>query len=272
LRFNEKHATAKNNLTRLRKFNPQNFFLSVLELAAATNFEGFDFALRKTWENLNLPLTETPLKSSLSDVRKKVSYEFFKEIFEDHLKALEKRRKLYRGFHVYAVDGDQLELPASKDVLEHGYQGYPSSKNRETHFPKMYTTQVLDVINGSIRNFSFSTHQDEVHLAREFVDGFEKNSIAIYDRLHCGYDTFLAHQVAGNYFIVRARVGQSCSTSGRGVHLEIQEFCRSNSRSKEVLWKPVPGKIKKNPQVFVRFAWLLGSTHNCRSLSTAMGY
>ncbi len=153
---------------------------------------------------------------------------------------------------MYAIDGDHLDLPASQDIINNGYIGYPTSKGRETHYPKMYTTQVLDIVNSQIRDFKYSANQDEVYHGREFAGTLETNSIAIYDRLHCGYNTFLAHQEADNHFIIRARMGESTRTSGKGIHLAVQSFQKSKKRSEIVLWKPERGKIKTSPNVYVR--------------------
>ena len=170
----------------------------------------------------------------------KVSYRFFEDIYRKALESHHGLRSSYRGYYVYAVDGDQLNLPASKDVLQNGFRGYPApSKERESHYPKMYTAQAYDVINGLVCNFKFSTEVDEVHLAREMVREFEKNSIVIYDRFHCGYDTFFEHELAGTYYLVRAR------TNPPGAHKEVTAFHESDKRSHNFLWRSRTEKRKK---------------------------
>lgn len=226
-------------------------FLSVLELSASTNCDGYHRALQRTWKNSGLTAEETPSKSSLSEARKKVSYEFFEEIFNDDLDTHNESRELYRGFHIYAIDGDQFDLPRSEDLLAKGLHGYPSSKTKETHYLKMYTTQTLDVVNGTIRNFEFSSNQDEVHLAQLMVQKYEKNSISIYDRLHCGYDLFRAHEENENFFIVRARCDVK-EGKGRGVKSEVRDFAKSLARSKEVIWRIQPGERRISPDLKVR--------------------
>lgn len=160
-------------------------------------------------------------------------------------------RKTHKGLFIYAVDGDQLDLPASSDVTSAGYRGYPCSKNRETHYPKMYTVQVLDLLNTVVHDFRYSHEQNEAHCARELALGFEKNSLAIYDRLHCGYPLFLAHAKAGNHFLVRARTNGRCSKV-------IDDFCASKKRAAKVLWRPNHhtqtsfAKGLENPPLWVR--------------------
>ncbi|MBK7890611.1 MAG: hypothetical protein IPJ84_07125 [Bdellovibrionales bacterium] len=86
----------------------------MLELSASTNCDGYHRALQKTWKNSGLKAEQTPSKSSLSEARKKVSYEFFEEIFNDDLDTNNESHELYRGFHIYAIDGDQFDLPRVK--------------------------------------------------------------------------------------------------------------------------------------------------------------
>ena len=182
------------------------------------------------------------MKSSLSKYRDKVSSDFFKEIFESDLVKSNETRQTFRGLHIYAIDGDQLDLPASRDVFSKGYRGYPISKSDETHYPKMYTVQALDVINGRVQKFACSNKFAELNLARTLVGELEKESLTIYDRLYACYDTLAAHEKIGSYFLVRAR-----SENSRLAPV-VAEFYRSKRRS---IWTEfLPAKTDralKNP-------------------------
>lgn len=212
--------------------------MSILRLATGTNGEGYFHALQRTWSDTNQPLKGVVSKSSLCEFRDRVDYKFFEDIFRQGVSAHKNHRRTYRGFHVYAIDGDQLELPASSDVLKNGYRGWQFANNQETHYPKMYAAQAFDVVNDLIIDFAQSSAVDEVHLARKMVQGFEKNSITLYDRLHCGFDSFYAHREVGNYFVVRAR------TNGL-VHHDVKHFVKSNKRSANSLWRSRNEKRKK---------------------------
>lgn len=204
---------------------------------AGTNKEGYHHALRRAWEASGLKPSDTPSKSSLSEARSKVSYEFFEDTFRSSFDSAP--RKKFRGYDVYAVDGDQLDLPASEDVLAHNFRGYPSKKNQETHYPKAYVVHVLDVVNNLVADFAYSAEQEESSLAQMLVQRYGEKSIFIYDRLHCGFDTFVAHEAAGNYFVVRAR------TNGGGTHREVKRFIASPSRSKLIKWEYIwPNRFK----------------------------
>lgn len=195
----------------------------------------------QAWKKSGLSVTDVPSKSSLSEFRQKVSYKFFEDIFNKDLSRFDEHRQKYLGHYIYAVDGDQYDLPPSDDVLGHGFLGWPCRKNQETHYVKMFTCHAIDVMSGLVKKFSFSKDQDEVYLARDMIKDFEKNSIALYDRLYCGYNLVLAHKKANNYFIVRAR------TEGSKIRKEFREFKASNQRSISILLNPFKSEETAKP-------------------------
>ena len=201
-------------------------------MASSTNFEGYNFALLQAWKKSGHSPIDAPSKSSLSEFREKVSYKFFENIFSKDLNRYDEHRQKYLGHYIYAVDGDQYDLPPSKDILEKGYIGWPCRKNQETHYLKMYTCHAIDVVSGILKEFSFSSDQEEVHQARAMVERFEENSIALYDRLHCSYNLVFAHKEAKNYFIVRAR------SNGVRARREFKKFRESRKTSEHILLTP----------------------------------
>jgi len=200
-------------------------------LATSTNKEGYSLALQRTWDVQGLNMYQTPVKSSLSEARDKVSYEFFEDIYDQGLKKLQSSRRTFKGFFVYSVDGSDLDLPASKAVISSGYRGVGCSKVSETHYPKMQIVHAYDVLNGLVCGFKFSSKMSERPLADSLAGSFERKSIAIYDRYHCGYRLFDQHIRAGNYFLVRSK------TTGSMSHC-VRAFLESNRVDQEVIWKP----------------------------------
>ena len=220
----------------------------MLHLVSSTNGEGYLHALARSWGRCGLRLTETPAKSSLCEFRGKVSFKFFEDIFREDLQRIDSRRKRLRGFYVYAADGDHLDVAPSASLLESGYRGYPTKGNRkETHYLKIYTAQIYDVINGLVKDIRYAPVQSETEMAREMVAGLEKKSITIYDRLHAGYPTIEAHLEAGNYFLMRARSGGD----GNNVQREVRKFRDSKKKSAWITWKP-QGYLWLKPAVRVR--------------------
>lgn len=235
---------AENYLVRNNKIDPQSMFLTMVNLVTSTNRDGSTSALRKAWSSLNKNMYQTPVKSSFSESRSKLSFTFFKDIFEEDLTRSQKNKKTFRGYRIFAVDGSDLDLPASTDVLKSGFRGSPWSEKFETHYPKMHVLHAYDVINGTVELFKHSTFNSEKALAADIPQVFAKKSISIYDRLYCGLPVFKAHADAGNLFLVRA------TTEGKRIALCIQEFLASNKVDQEVIWKPK--KLAKSKGIPVR--------------------
>ena len=174
-------------------------------------------------------MNETPAKSSLSEYRAKVDYGFFKDIWLNDLGQKSTVFKRFKGLRIQASDGDQLDLPASKDVLLSGYRGAHAGPLKETHSPKMYTVQVVDVLNGVVIGFSQRSESSEVHQARDLVGEFEEKSLTIYDRLHGKFLTMKAHADRGSFFLIRLPAG------GQQMSVEFKDFLESRERKSKWL-------------------------------------
>ena len=176
-----------------------------------------------------------PAKSSLSEFRNKVKYDFFEQIFDNQLCEIDSARVKIKNYFVYAIDGEQLDLAPSKDLIENGLRGHKSSvRGVETHYLKMYTCQAYDVVNGLIKEFNYSTSNQETYLAQTMIERLEKNSISIYDRHHCGYQSMFSHELHGSKFLIRARF----RGEGSNIQKDILKFSRSKKRSAWINWEP----------------------------------
>lgn len=158
------------------------------------------------------------------------------------MKNFRSARKTYRGYYLYAVDGDDLNLPASSDVLENDYRGHRYAKGFETYYPKMYTSFAYDILNGLTTEFNFLPRHLELHSALNFVPRLEKKSIAIYDRLYQGYPLMAAHHKAGNDFVIRLK------TEGNTA-LVIRDFLKSGKKEALVSWED---STKKEEPITIR--------------------
>lgn len=174
---------------------------------------------------------QTPVKSSFSSARNKVSYKFFEEIYLQDLERFKKSRRTFKGYSIYSVDGSDLDLPASEDVIGSGYRGVGCTKDSETHYPKMQVAHAYDVLNGLVCGFNFSTQMSERLVTKDFAAQFERKSVAIYDRYHCGYPVFEQHIRARNFFLIRSM------TQGKSVPSCVREFLKSKRSDQEAIWK-----------------------------------
>lgn len=196
--------------TRVRKFNPEKLFIVILHLVTGKNNEGYLHALSSVWQYFK-ELKAMPAKSSLAKARGRVNWTFFRDIFFRSVEDMDSQRQTWRGLHVYAIDGDQFELPRSKDFIDSGYDGHPTPEKTKTYLPRMYVVTCCDVLSGSIKDFSFSNKNEEVDLAVFMAEFIDKSSLTLYDRLFMGRRLIEAHQKSGSYFLARVRSGNHFS-------------------------------------------------------------
>lgn len=173
-------------------------------------------------------MANVPFKSALSQFRSRISFTFFREQFESLIESYEPDRKTWRGLRVYGTDGDQFQLPASEDVLNAGYRGYPCKDGMETHYPRMYIVHCCDLISGVTKDFRYASENQEIQLAIEIATTLEAGSVTIYDRLFFCRDLVRAHAVNGSFFFAKCKLGET-------VLLEIQVF--EKSKKKKMVFK-----------------------------------
>lgn len=182
------------------------------------------------------------MKSSLSKFRKKISYEFFKEKLNDLLHIANPYRRTYRGFYIYATDGLESVIPLSQQLLSAGFKGKAREKNTETYYPRMYFTQVFDVVNELSIGVVASAEQNENRGALELIDKLETNSIVLYDRAYICKALIEAHIEKQSFFIFRCPKG--------GTFREIIQFFYYNKDKDE--WDYKGHKIRllrvRNPK------------------------
>ena len=144
-------------------------------------------------------------------MRRKISYLLFRDAYDAMTHELLKQRQTFMGLFVYAIDGQQHILPRTKDIVDKGFNGRALGKYKESYLPRGYLTHVYDVINGVSRNFTFNPHLNEQADARLLLQGLEKNSLTIYDRLYFSVKMVVAHLEHGSYFLMRCR--SNCHTA-----------------------------------------------------------
>lgn len=87
----------------------------------------------------DLPAIDFPTvsKQAVSKARQFISPDLFKELYYlsvDSFYSQIKNRKLWNGYHLYAIDGSKFELPKSKSNFEFFGEmfGYPDPSRRFT--------------------------------------------------------------------------------------------------------------------------------------------
>ena len=203
-KYQENHFINAKQKRRSRKFTPANLFLTLSELVCGTNNNGYSIAIVNALSN-EFHVGDLPNKSALSQYRQEISYEFFKDFFWDINERSNKLRKTWNGLYVYAVDGIQLTLPRSDDIIEAGHSGRKVSKYLESYMPKMFSTMTYDILNGTVKDIRENPTLNEIADAESMIENFEDNSLTIYDRLYCCRKLILKHNDRHSYFLFRLK-------------------------------------------------------------------
>lgn len=146
-----------------------------------------------------------PHRSALSRMRKRISYLFFADQLTKLLSKFESARAEYLGLRIYAIDGQMITLPKSKEIMAAGYSGRAIGKYYESYYPKGFLTHAYDVLSGVTKGFVFGPRLNEQADAKSLLQGFEENSLTLYDRLYFCLDLVRIHYQIGNYFLFRCR-------------------------------------------------------------------
>lgn len=176
----------------------------MITLIGGANQEGYSHALMRVWGG-KLGLKNMPAKSALCRMRKRISFLFFKDQFEKLIKKADRHRQTYLGLRIYAIDGQMLTLPRSKEIADAGFTGRAVSKYRESYYPKGFLTHAYDVLSGVTKTFRMSNRLHEQQDAEEMLGELEKESLVIYDRLYFCLRLIRAHYRRGNHFLFRCR-------------------------------------------------------------------
>lgn len=137
-------------------------------------------------------------KQALSKARQFINPALFKELYYLSVDLFYKQlpsRKLWNGYHSFAIDGSKIELPNSKSNFEFFGEmfGYPDSSRR---FTMGLGSIVYDVLDDYIVHASFQRYlASERSAALEHLHNLEdlniyQNSVVIFDRGYYSEDMF----------------------------------------------------------------------------------
>lgn len=196
---------------RRRTFTTHNFFWTMLKLVSSKAEEGYDHALTDVFMN---ELEErVPSKSAFSQFRSEIKFEFFKDCLEKLLLQAEVSMAKFGGLRIYAIDGQQLTLPRSKDIEKQGFNGRAVGEYKETYLPRGYLTHMYDVINGVTKRFTFNSTLNEHQDAKTMISQISERCLVLYDRLFFSEELINLHFDQGTYFMMRCRQNANASVA-----------------------------------------------------------
>ena len=176
----------KNHFVRKRKLSLFQVIMYLLYTSKASMFQNLS-RIREDLECLDFPDIS---KQALSKARQFINPALFKELYYLSVDLFYKQlpsRKLWNGYHLFAIDGSKIELPNSKSNFEFFGEmfGYPDPSRR---FTMGLGSIVYDVLDDYIVHASFQRYlASERSAALEHLHNLEdlniyQNSVIIFDR------------------------------------------------------------------------------------------
>ena len=184
----------KNHFVRKRKLSLFQVIMYLLYTSKASMFQNLS-RIREDLECLDFPDIS---KQALSKARQFINPALFKELYYLSVDLFYKQlpsRKLWNGYHLFAIDGSKIELPNSKSNFEFFGEmfGYPDPSRR---FTMGLGSIVYDVLDDYIVYASFQRYlASERSAALEHLHNLEdlniyQNSVVIFDRGYYSEDLF----------------------------------------------------------------------------------
>ena len=184
----------KNHFVRKRKLSLFQVIMYLLYTSKASMFQNLS-RIREDLGNLDFPDIS---KQALSKARQFINPALFKELYYLSVDLFYKQlpsRKLWNGYHLFAIDGSKIELPNSKSNFEFFGEmfGYPDPNRR---FTMGLGSIVYDVLDDYIVHASFQRYlASERSAALEHLHNLEdlniyQNSVVIFDLGYYSEDMF----------------------------------------------------------------------------------
>ena len=185
---------AKNHFVRKRKLSLFQVIMYLLYTSKASMFQNLS-RIREDLGSLDFPDIS---KQALSKARQFINPALFKELYYLSVDLFYKQlpsRKLWNGYHLFAIYGSKIELPNSKSNFEFFGEmfGYPDPSRR---FTMGLDSIVYDVLDDYIVHASFQRYlASERSAALEHLHNLEdlniyQNSVVIFDRGYYSEDMF----------------------------------------------------------------------------------
>lgn len=177
---------AKNHFVRNRKLSLFQVIVYLLYSSKASMSQNLA-CIREELGSLNFP---TVSKQAVSNARQFIHPDLFKELFYLSVDLFYKHlpsRKLWHGYHLFAIDGSKLELPNSKSNFEFFGENfaYPDPSRRFSLGLASMVYDVLDdyIVHASFQHYLASERSAAIEHMRQLEDiGIYKDSVIIFDR------------------------------------------------------------------------------------------
>jgi hypothetical protein len=149
--------------------------------------------------------TSAPTKSAFCRLRQKICWSWFRDCFAYLVEQIRPIQARWQGMQVYAIDGQQLTLPRSEDLVAHGFNGRATGRYRESYMCKGYLSHLYDVLTGVSLKISLNPTLNEQADAYQLLVNVEPGNLILYDRLYMNQKLVRRHFELNLKFLMRCR-------------------------------------------------------------------
>lgn len=217
------------DFTRTRKLPIEHTIGIVLHMAAHHNADGYAISSQNYFSELsriNGESIEPASHQAIARARSKLDWQAFRHLFQvaNQDTELSGDRFRYRGHITRAIDGTQLTLPHSDELLE--YFDQRSSSAGLGHYPGALLVSALNVFTGQGKAARVVNHtcSERDQLMSMIELDFARGDLSLLDRGFGGDQVFLSFDEHGQHYVCRMR------SSGERNALYLQGFLASRKK------------------------------------------
>lgn len=196
-------------------------------------------------------------KQALSKARKGIASELFRDLLHVSVKTFYnscQQRKTWNGFNLYAIDGSCIQVPKSKDNIEHFGICRNKHHSREDSMARislLYDLQEDIVVDGLIEKYIYAERSSaKRHLDYLEAAGLTEKSILLFDRGYPSYEFFQRIQKGGYYYLMR-------------IQENVKSLTKLENKDEITSYIPIPRKVIDPVQVRVVHVTLEDGTDEC---------
>ncbi len=220
-------------------------------MAAHHNADGYAISSQNYFSELSRFVGETVEPAShqaVSQARSKIDWQAFRHLLNEANQDadLSGDRFQYRGHVTRAIDGTQLTLPNSEELLE--YFDQRNSCAGVGHYPAALLVTALNVFTGQCKSGRVVNHtcSERDQLMSMIELDFAKGDLSLLDRGFGGDQVFLCFDEHSQHYLCRMRA------SGERNALYVQEFLISRRKERVIRQTVISTKTGEAVEIRIR--------------------
>lgn len=224
-----KNFLPENRFVRKRKLSAMQVIFYLLYTSKASMFLNLA-NIRDDLPNIQFPEIT---KQAFSKARNSISPMLFKDLFLHSARGFydqTHKRKTWKGFHLFAVDGSTIQVPKTKkneDTFGLCQNQHHAREDTMARISILYDLLEDILVDGTIQKYHYAERKMALeHLKYMETIGLSPNAVLLFDRGYPSYD-FYRHISEHGYFYVMRVQGKVKSITQLGKDDAVTEYIPS---------------------------------------------